>query len=126
MADEALQIEQIESFPDDEQFYRYISLRTYDPNTEQLLSNAFTDHRESPGRCSVNLAHMSSPEKTIENLPGYGVASITARPIYTEQLTIEHMPETGNSAHCDIVGRKSRGCRRRLARAAQVLIRPTK
>ena len=126
MSDADSQIQRDERFPDDEEFYRYISLRTYDPNTEKLMSHAFTDRRDSPGRCSVNLARMSSPAKTIESLPGYGVAVIMARPIYEESFTIEHTPVADNQAHCDIVGQfKSRGPRRKLALAAIVLIPPT-
>ena len=115
-----------ERFPDHEEFYRYISLRTYDRDKGELKSNAFTEHPDSPGKCSVNLARMSSPAKTVKDLPGYGVASITAKPIYEESFAIEQSCKADNPAHCDIVGDfKPRSPRRKLALAANLLITPT-
>ncbi|MCX6659166.1 MAG: hypothetical protein NTX81_02115 [Candidatus Bathyarchaeota archaeon] len=73
---------------------------------------------------SVNWAILSSAEETAKAVPGAGVASITAGLCYRENQDIEYTPTNNNSAHCDVVGQKTKAVKRHLRDAAILLLPP--
>lgn len=100
--------------------------RRLHPNTVSrgvIESSAFND---DSGDVSVDLARLTTPEASVARAkgPGYGLAVIRAAIPLEEGLTVLPDPLPENPAHALIIGVRTRQQRRRLARAAELLIPP--
>ena len=107
-------------FVSSDEFFRRIRSDQFDPKDNSISSAAFT-----PERMSVNWAARSTVEETLREHENDGLASILAELCWTLNQQIEHTPITGNPAHCEVVGKKTKSIRRQFARAAKWLQLPS-
>ena len=115
-------------FSGDEEFLRRISPSHFNFSTQEIQSWAFDNLDDTPGRMSVNWSGLATVQETVQDHPGFGVASITARSCYDEKQGIEYTPVKDhpslrdNPAHCDVVGDKPKGVQRRLRNSVKALL----
>lgn len=72
----------------------------------------------------VVLARGGAPEDSIRSLPGFGLAGITAALVRGCDQSIVRDPQPENPAHGLVLGKKTKGTQRKLARGASWVIPP--
>ena len=103
----------VQQFAPSDEFFRRIRPNQFNPEDDSISSAAFT-----PERMSVNWVARSTVDETLKGNENDGVASILVELCWTLNQQIEHTPTGDNSAHCDVVGKKTRSIRRQFAKAA--------
>ena len=72
----------------------------------------------------MDLARLTTPEKTRASHLDMGVAEIAASVPLDMGLTVKHAPEHDNYAHCLIMGLKTKTQCRMLAEKASIRLKP--
>ncbi len=75
---------------------------------------------------SVNLARLTTPEKTISEYPNCGLASFLAGSARKLDQQVLHEPIPDNIAHSTVRGEKTRSIRKKLAKVSTVILLPSK
>ena len=74
---------------------------------------------------SVDLARMTTPERTVRGKPGFGLGKLRYQDIMEYGVfTVEYDPVEGNDAHCPIKGPATRPNSKKLAKITTVLKMP--
>jgi hypothetical protein len=120
---EALQSEH-ENFVPDDKFLRRIPWWHLKPSGE--ISSAAFQNDAATNSFSTNWNKLSSEEKTLENFPGFGLVSITAKLSWDLGQEIEWNPLDDNTAHCEIVGHKTESICKKFRNGAEPLRYPKK
>ena len=71
------------------------------------------------GETSVYLRSETTAERLVARYPGTYMAEITVGEIRAQGLDVEREDITGDPGHCNIIGRKTRGRLRAMARASR-------
>ncbi len=92
----------------------------------RLSSAVFMRRKKIDPALSVDLARLTTPQKTQAPYPHMGVAEIAASVPLDMGLAIEHSPdlENDNYAHCLIIGLESKSQCRRMAEESKILLEP--
>ena len=85
----------------------------------KLTSAAFKDPQ-----LSVDLARLTTPQRSLSGHPSYGLASITALLARSLGQEVVHNPLEVNPAHALVIGNKNLGTARSLARSATWVLLP--
>jgi hypothetical protein len=88
------------------------------------LSSAAFQNTTGTDDMSVDLARMTTPEKTAVDNEIYGVAMINAGFARSNNQIVIHSPSIDNNAHSTVRGNKTRGIKKKLAESAHVILRP--
>lgn len=120
------------SIPNSELLYRRIGIKLFNQDTGQPNSNAFDNGRDpegtSPNSMSValdsELKNLSKkPEDILVGYENCGVVSLTAELVRDcDQIVVRD--DTEDPAHAHVVGKKTKGIKRRLAAECTWVIRP--
>lgn len=121
---------EVRQIEDDDELYRRIAPDHF--KTDGTVSSATYKKSNKPDpEISVNLAYLSTIEKTLENKPHFGVGSLIAR--YPREIglvvvhdPIDHPIELINEAHSLIKGASTKKQCSDLAKNTKVLKEPTK
>ena len=107
---------------DDELVLRRVNLRETGPPDNQgrtrINSDAFIQNGLD-GNVSVYLASETTPEAITREYQLHYIAQLEVGEIRAVGLDVVRDPKEGDPGHCNIVGRKTRGTARRLARTAR-------
>jgi len=114
---------------DDEDLWRRLPEYwvTYDSaiQTNRISSQAFQDSPDgTPTSVSIS-SELDSPGELLEDHPGYSIGSLTAGNSRSCNQGICRNPLPENPAHAYIFGEKTRGNRRCLARACEIIVIPS-
>lgn len=115
----------IRKIDDDDELYRRIAPDHF--KTDGTVSSGAYKLKGKPDKeISVNLAYLSTIEKTLENRPNFGVGSLIAR--YPREIGLEvvHDPLPDNEAHSLIKGATTKKQCSDLADNTKVLKEATK
>lgn len=93
------------------------------------LSSAAFDDQSDGSPMSVHLGSVLvdlglSDDSVLQGHAGYGLAEVSARLVRDNSQVIKRKPERLWPAHAEVIGRKTDAIRRRLAKAANLLIPP--
>ena len=107
----------------------YRRLTAFAVNADGTVNSAAFKHRGKPDpQPSVDLARLTNPEKCLHfgGMPELGVGELSAKVPLENNLTVQHSPDlqTGNEAHCLILGNHTKLTCRLLAEATVVIIQP--
>jgi hypothetical protein len=85
-------------------------------------SGVFKDYEMSVHLDDVLRDEEREPESVLEGKPQYSLVSLTAAFVKGEEQTVRRTPKTDDASHGDVCGNKSRGRRKKFARAAQFVV----
>lgn len=88
------------------------------------ISSAAFQNDHGTNSFSTNWMKLSSIDDTLKNHPGFGVASITAKLCWSLGQKPKWTPVEDNTAHCDIIGRKTESICRKLRNGAEKIELP--
>lgn len=108
--------------PGDSLYRRFLHWYLKDDGT--ISSSAFMSRKKPDPELSVDLARLTTPEKTRASHLDMGVAEIAASVPLDMGLTVKHAPEHDNYAHCLIMGLKTKIQCRMLAEKASIRLKP--
>lgn len=87
-------------------------------------SDCFTDNLKDGSSMSVfDAEQCNGSEAVLDGHPDYGLVSVTVGQLRAEGLNVIRTAD-GGRGHCEVVGNKSHGVRRRLAKLAQWVVDP--
>jgi hypothetical protein len=116
------EIRQIEN---NDELYRRIAPAFFKADGS-ISSSAYKVNGRPDKEISVNLAYLTTIEKTLENRPAFGVGSLLARYPRDIGLEVVHDPVyPDNEAHSLIKGACTNEHCSRLAKATSILKKPT-
>lgn len=115
-----LDVNQKINITEDDELYRRISIHPSHWKNATTVSSAAFRLKKGEDGISVDLARLTTPEKSVLNREKYRLAVLKASVPMSEGLSCVHDPlEDGtNDAHSLIVGNINKGVSRTLARAA--------
>ncbi len=114
--------------PGDELLYRRVTLEQV--RMGQANSNAFHDSTRDRTWCSIGLGSKLAEYKLTptEMLKGYestcGLVELTAQEARDAGMGVAWTPRDGEPAHGSLIGKKTQGTRRKLARASRLILQP--
>lgn len=88
------------------------------------ISSAAFQNTSHTDVMSVDLASLTTPEKTVSQYPPCGVAGFLAGLAIKLDQRVLHDPIPGNIAHSKVKGQKTRGIRKKLAKGSTVVLPP--
>lgn len=121
-----------EGVSDDDRLYRLI-LPDWINADGSIKSAAYHERKREDGfhHISVFWERHASPEAVLAYVHGlgamwanHGLGVVAASVPRSLELTIQHTPEEGHAAHCDIVGNVTKSRARELAKKTTILIPP--
>ena len=87
-------------------------------------SDCFTDNLRDGSSMSVfDSQQCGGAEVVLNGHPDYGIVAVSVGQFKTEGLTVVRTAE-GGLGHCEVIGAKTHGVRRRLAKLAQWIVGP--
>lgn len=110
------------SFIPEDQFFRRIP--PWHLKGPRRVSSAAFDNDKDTNAFSANWQRKSSIKHTINDFPGFGVASFTAELCYSLNQEPKYTPKEDNSAHCDIIGRKTQSVTKKFRDGVKYLLYP--
>ena len=115
---------EVRQIEDDDELYRRIA-PNYFKEDGSISSSAYKVNGRPDKEISVNLAYLTTIDKTLKDRSNFGVGSLIAR--YPREIGLEvvHDPQyPENEAHSLIKGASKKECSE-LARNTKILKRPT-
>ena len=112
-----------EEISDDDYLYRRIEPKAVEE--DGTLNSLAIYQRSGEDGASVDLERLTTPEKTMEQKPDFGLGRIRVGDVRRCGLVVQYDPKEDNSAHTLIIGKFSKKQRRDLAAAMELLIKPT-
>ena len=112
----------VELILDEDEIYRRI-LDDWIKEDGRPSSAAF-QNTSNTNDMSVNLARLTSPEKTVSEYPNCGVASFLAGFARELEQQVIHKPISDNLAHSTVRGKKNIRIRRKLVEGSTVILLP--
>lgn len=88
------------------------------------ISSAAFQNTSDTNIMSVDLARLTTPEKTVSGYPICGVAGFLAGLARKLEQHVLHDPIPGNTAHSKVKGKKTRSIRKKLAKGSTVVLLP--
>jgi hypothetical protein len=113
---------EIEEIFDEDDLYRRFTDKYLDDNGN--LSSAAFQNTTGTDDMSVDLARLTTPERTALDNEIYGVAMIKAGFARNNNQIVIHSPSVDNNAHSTVRGKKTRGIKKKLAESAYIILRP--
>lgn len=95
------------------------------------VTSAAFDNSDDGSGMSVTLGRESeaagfTPQAALERFPGYGLASLPAGCCRQHGQTLQRDPTPEDAHHALVNGQKTKGIRRKLAKAATLVVKPQK
>lgn len=117
---------EVRQIEDDDELYRRIAPSFFKENGT-ISSSAYKLHGHPDREISVNLAYLTTIDKTLQDRPNFGVGSLFARSPRNIGLEVVHDPQVNpdNESHSLIKGACTNEHCSRLAKATNVLKYPT-
>ena len=106
---------------EDELYRRFLDVWLKDDGS---ISSAAFQNTSHTDEMSVDLARLTTPEKTVSQYPTCGVAGFLAGLARKLEQRVLHDPIPGNIAHSKVKGQKTRGIRKKLAKGSTVVLLP--
>ncbi len=88
------------------------------------ISSAAFHNTSNTDDMSVDLARLTTPEKTVSEYPGLGVASFLAGLARKLKQQVLHDPIPTNIAHSTVRGKKTRSISKKLAEGSTPILLP--
>jgi hypothetical protein len=110
---------EIETIFDNDELYRRITEKHI--KEDGCISSAAFQNTSNTDEMSVDLAKITTIEKTTLNNPKYGVASLMAIGARNLDQKVFHSPEQDNPAHSTVKGRKNARIKKALAKVATLI-----
>jgi len=110
-------------FNEDELYRRFLDVWLKGDST--ISSSAF-QNTSNTDEMSVDLARLTTPEKTVSEYPNYGVGSFLAELARKLGQQVLHDPIPGNAAHSKVKGNKTKSIKKKLAKGSTVVLFPPK
>jgi len=110
-------IDEVIEVLDDDELYRRIHPMHQRPGGK--ITSAAFKHKKP---ISVDIARLTTPERTKSENSKYWVASILTGFIRSLDLMVLHKPLTSNNAHAEISGNFTTSKSRELARSAHIVL----
>jgi hypothetical protein len=85
-------------------------------------SGVFKDHEMSVHLDDVLRDEEREPESVLDGKPQHSLVSLTVGFVASEEQTVRRTPKPDDASHGDVCGNKSRGRRKKFARAAQFVV----
>jgi hypothetical protein len=85
-------------------------------------SGVFKDHEMSVHLDDVLRDEEREPESVLDGKPQHSLVSLTVDFVEGEEQTVRRTPKPDDASHGDVCGNKSRGRRKKFARAAQFVV----
>lgn len=111
-----------EIFDEDELYRRFLSVWLKDDGS---ISSAAFQNTSHTDEMSVNLARLTTPERTVAPYPTYGVAGFFACLARKLDQQVLHDPTRGNVAHSKVKGQKTKAIRKKLAKRSTIVLPPS-
>jgi len=116
---------EVRQIEDNDELYRRIAPPFFKEDGS-ISSSAYKVNGRPDKEISVNLAYLTTIDKTLENKPTFGVGSLIARYPREIELEVVHDPlYPENKAHSLIKGAHTNEHCSRLAKATNILKEPT-
>ncbi|MCK4815888.1 hypothetical protein KA005_08960 [bacterium] len=106
---------------EDELYRRFLDVWLKDDGS---ISSAAFQNTSHTDEMSVDLARLTTPEKTVSQYPTCGVAGFLAGLARKLEQRVLHDPIPGNIAHSKVKGQKTKGIRKKLAKGSTVVLPP--
>ncbi len=114
---------EVRQIDDDDELYRRIA-PNYFKEDGSISSSAYKVNGRPDKEISVNLAYLTTIDKTLQDRPTFGVGSLIARYPREIELEVVHYPlYPDNEAHALIKGANKTQCSE-LAKETKILRRP--
>ncbi len=94
---------------------------SYYKENDRLPSSVFKPHSKDD-KPSVNIARLTTIEKTLAGHHNFGLASIITSTIRSLDLDVVHKPDGDNPAHAEIEGNLTGAKARKIAKSAEMLV----
>ena len=116
---------EVRQIEDDDELYRRIAPSFFKMDGS-ISSSAYKLNGRPDKEISVNLAYLTTVEKTLQDRPNFGVGSLIARSPRDIGLDVVHDPQVNpdNESHSLIKGARTNEHCSRLAKATSVLKDP--
>lgn len=116
-------MDNIELILNDDELYRRVP--DYWIHEDGTPSSAAFSNTSKTDDMSVDLARLTSPQKTISEYTNFGIASFLAG--YARKLNqkVLHDPIPENLAHSNVRGKKNSKIRKKLAEGSRIILLPT-
>lgn len=116
---------EVRQIEDDDELYRRIA-PSFFKEDGSISSSAYKLNGRPDREISVNLAYLTTIDKTLQDRPNFGLGSLIARSPRDIGLDVVHDPQNpDNEAHSLIKGACTNEHCSRLAKATSVLRNPT-
>jgi len=106
-----------EEIEDEDELYRRIH-PDWIKSCGKISSAAF---KQKTPDLSVNIARLTTPEKTLYGYPRHGLGSLPAGTFRIEKLEIYHVPVSCNYAHAIVYGKITDAMAKRVADSAKLI-----
>ena len=106
---------------EDELYRRFLDVWLKDDGS---ISSAAFQNTSHTDEMSVDLARLTTPEKTVSQYPTCGVVGFLAGLARKLEQRVLYDPIPGNIAHSKVKGHKTKSIRKKLAKGSTVVLPP--